>query len=293
MKKIDTIMFGFTILGLALTVGWFHAVLSAEDTSPSAEDLAYQKVCDRLHEQFELPAAEAAQRKDLDKAIRLYEAAAAQWQAENFQAEDVQEARYTRIVSNFLAAGELYEQQKEFARAADDYLKCEKIARVSIRRRNGSYLPQAGRAYRQGRDFAKAEEIFKSLIDKAGTYQFDVAPQTLLAQVYEDEGRFEEAEKTLRDYLNTNLASKNTLSIRAARISLKELYTKENHTSDAKKVEAELNDKHCPICGLDIAVVPIAYGLPGGPPNNTVQQGGCIVTPFSPQWWCKNDKISF
>lgn len=292
-SRKTTFFFGFLLASSSLA--YLPIDSKSQNTGPTQEDLAYQSIGDRIHHEFEIPANEAAQKKDFESAIKYYEKAATQWEKEKYNSEDLQEGQYTRIVSNLLAAGDLNKQQKHFDKAVEDYLKCEQIARVSKQRKNGTYLPFVAQAYREGRYFDKAIETYNTIIEKNFSMgPFGTDSHISIAQVYEDDGHPELAEKELRAFLDTNLKNCKPSNTRAARIAFRDMYKRLGRTSEADKMDNELNDKHCPICHSDSAVVPIGYGLPTGPAdNNAIHLGGCMFSNSSPQWWCNKDKVSF
>ena len=282
MTKITTIL----LLGMFLTCANASA-------SVSGESMAFQKASDRIQKKYLIAAVLARQKLNYAKAIELYEAAASKWEKQKFASEEVQEACYTSSISCLMGAAALHRHEEKFDRAAEDYLKCEEIARRSKHRKDGTYLPWVAEAYRDGKSYDKAKSIYDTLIKSTfsvGPYATD--PHIGLAQVYEECGQDKRAEKILLEFLEGGCINGKPLIARAARVALRDLFMRQHRKDEAGKIVADLDDKHCPICHSASPVIPIGYGLTVGS-DGSFRSGGCVVTKYSARWWCTVDKCAF
>jgi hypothetical protein len=145
-------------------------------------------------------------------------------------------------------------------------------------------------AQRAGQN-VKAAKLYRQIIEKKKDYVGESIVQ--LSQTLYASGETLAAENLLRRHMEKAKKANRFCELRAERFELQHIYEMER-----KKINNDLDDKHCPICGSEEAVIPITYGLVRGRPGSGEQlpeakDKGCMVAFGHPKWWCKKDKTEF
>jgi tetratricopeptide (TPR) repeat protein len=296
-----------------------------------ADSGSWDKFDREVKAKFEDPALEARQKGDFTTEDSLYKAAAAQWKTRHYEDAVVQENCNLRMIQNLFNAAYAEKRVGRYDLAAETYLQCNEIA---ILRRNGSYhpeiykdpagyLPNVAEAYKDGKQFDKAEKIYADLIkleDRENAWRYGLA----LAKVFEAAGELKRAEETTEDLVKEGLNSKSPQETRSARVYLRTIFQSQNRPDAVATIDHALNDKHCPVCGSDKEVQRIVYGdpptllpwVPNLPQGHTIQKGAIPDQPSessqtevsrepdvklgggmndsgSPVWYCPKDDTCF
>lgn len=248
-----------------------------------AEDPAIKKTTARIETTYEEPGRQARSKGDLHQAAALWEKALAEWKA---QPDSVYRTTKMRTaMDNCLG---IYRAQNR-----DDKIELtyHQMAALYHDYHVASLSESLAEILIKQKKYKEAESFLTGLIkdDRTDKYPHD---RIWLAKVYDREKDPGLAEKTLNDLERSAQLAKRPLDVRSARVAYLDFLTAHNRKADAAKVQQALNDKHCPICGSEQEVQPIAYGLIRNPPPN-VHLGGCMVGPDSPRWYCQKDKLEF
>ncbi len=175
--------------------------------------------------------------------------------------------------------------------AAKAYLEvdeeCTKFAKPWTRR----YALEAARAYVEGRMNDKASQILGEIAQSAEILD-RLEAHVELSKMYTAEGNPIKAESELTHLLTDKQFRESPYMVRAVRVNLKQLYVRLGNKDAADKIEALLEDKHCPKCGSAENVVPISYGLILSSEKGA-HLGGCGIEPYSARWWCNTDGLAF
>lgn len=242
-----------------------------------------KKMLPQSRRQFDEPISHALAQKDIEKVIKLSKQAAKQWTLCQWKSGWGRQTRRAKIVSYLMLAATNLATLGRFDEAIECYVQCNKVAEQDGLGQY-CYSPLVAQVYFQSKQFSKAEEIYKSIIN-AGQ---NVSEMTVaLSRVYEESGKLSIAEETLEKSLIAN--PRNRLLL----LALKDNLTKQNKTESINRIDQILSDKHCPRCLSDAGVIPISYGMPSFPVKEHVHLGGCVYSPGAPQWWCEKDKAGF
>lgn len=257
--------------------------LSPEAALEAAEDKEASRLLEQNTKNYYEPVSKALAQQDFEKVVSLSEAASQQWLCRDWKSPSARRTRRIKIVGYLFTAAENLERLGRYEQAAECYLKCNDIGE-----KNGlskyCYLPQVASAYRVAKQYSKSEEIYKAIIQANENVS---ETRVKLATLYEDWGKLDLAETTLRDGLREN--SRNRLILMA----LQDLLQKEKRNDEARLTGSVLADRHCPVCGSDSQVIAISYGMPSFPHTKKEHLGGCVYTPGLPEWWCEKDEIGF
>lgn len=252
-----------------------------------ADQAAWEKIDHSIDQSIIKPAENALSKRQFGKALLLQKKAVAAWTKLHFNSNWSKDAQSTRICESLQREGDILERLGRYDQAAQMYLQCEARA---AKGEAGGYMRLAGRAYVDGGLYDKAKQTYERVM-KLGDREETLLAHLDLSDMYQARGRPKDAESELTSFLRT---TKSPTDVRSIRVALKTLYLKLNRKQDAHKIDALLNDMHCPVCGSSKNVEPIQYGMQAAPgPAAGYHAGGCMVSPDSPQWWCKTDNISF
>jgi tetratricopeptide (TPR) repeat protein len=265
-------------ISLCFTVFSGNGAFGVNKIDQKAEDVALGKAGKRIDQDYELPASKAVEKGAFDRAIELYKGASAQWLAQHWQSPTAREARNMGLVNDLSCIAHLYRKQGRFDAAAKIYMQCEVITGIK-----SQFRSHIADTYTEGKMFAKAEAIYRTDM-KEGKPEDAFTATIALAKLYDLQGQLADAEKTLQDLLDNSVKIHNYNQVRSARVALRQLWQKENKTADLEKIDAALNDKHCPVCGLDDRVLAVA--------EKYYVRGGCFK-PSYPHWCCERDDTRF
>lgn len=154
-----------------------------------------------------------------------------------------------------------------------------------------TYALQAGEEYLAAKQWVKAKEAYGAAL-KVSDQTNNFWAQQGIWKAYIAEGNTKTVGIELKNSEGKENAIKNPEILRAYRISRQDIYKALGNKDETDRIQKQLDDKHCPICGSDQNIEPIAYGLikhsvPG------YHLGGCCVSEVSPRWWCTKDKVEF
>lgn len=249
----------------------------------------------KLHEYMQKtywsPVYAAAREGHKDQAIRLCDEALKKWKASELKSSWSLNNQAAQIVQILSYKAILLKDLGKYKESAQAYLQCAEEDRIRRKNTSRSYYSQASEVYTEGKMYDKAIAIEKETI-AVGTEREKTLARVALSNIYLAMGDKANAEKILVDWLQQNASTCLPQDIRTVRVCLRDLYTKLGQKDKADSIASFLQDKHCPKCGSDAAVEPIAYGLIRGNLVG-VHAGGCCVSNDSPQWWCKNDQLEF
>jgi tetratricopeptide (TPR) repeat protein len=270
-----------------LSIGWTQPASALSEREEEAEA---SKLNTFINESIVYPAVHAQRDGQLERALALYERAAAEWQAQHYEYSWAKNAQRSGISGNQASECRVLTALGRFDAAAQLYLHLDQELvnnNPSMRR---DFAMDAGRAYIKGKMYDQGKQVFEE-VAKSGPIYYRYQAHVEISKLYETEGNPQKAEEELAD-LQKDLEYDTPGMARSIRTSLLELYERLGKTGEIVRMEALLNDKHCPKCGSDKNVLPIVYGLPTGPTEGVVQ-GDCLVGADSPRWFCTVDNLRF
>lgn len=241
-----------------------------------------------IENKYTLPAVALSLKGKHDKAIELYKAA-------------LTKVRESTLTSQWARDASIFDKHALHEYIANEYralgrydLSGQTMLENFHEQRELGYI-NAGLLTTAGEDFTKAEkpkeaeEAFGAALSaaaEASRRKSEMVPAEKERNTSPDAGRS-------ADYTKTKAALyKVHQNLRQLLIAQKEMHRLQGDKAKVAEIEAQLADKHCPICGSDENIEPIAYGRILGAPKG-YHLGGCEVGPDSPKWWCTMDEIEF
>lgn len=275
------------IVAACLVLTQQTAAWAADDSEIDKANKFYNKF---LHDLI-LPAMDKTKENKFAEAQALLDEADKQVKALNYKDADAKSRIVDFEVDILEKYADLYVAQEKYDLAGKAELSAYEKLKAVRQRGNSEMICKAGEYYLEGKNYAQAEATFEKAIKELDDVDW-VDAQKGLWITYLNQDK--------KDQLIASIAAAServkkigypTLT-RQFRFALKEIYDDLGDKVNSAKVEAQLNDKHCPLCGSDKSQEPIVYGLPAGEMKD-VHLGGCIVTEESPHWYCTKDKVSF
>ncbi|MBS1991323.1 MAG: hypothetical protein JSS83_12450 [Cyanobacteria bacterium SZAS LIN-3] len=255
------------------------------------EEAAASKLHNFINQAYAYPAGEAFNKGELQRALTLRQRALDEWQEQHYEWSWARDLQRSQIGENMRGQAAILTAMGRYDDAAAKYLEISRnLAKIQPEWGSPAAL-EAAEAYMTGKMYDKARNIFENII-KAKDAQYSLPAHMGISRSYEAEGNARLAEKELTDQLASKELTQAPGAVRAIRLRLQQLYTNSGRKNEAAKIQAQLDDKHCPKCGSAENVVPIGYGLLHGPAVG-FHPGGCVSSPDSPRWWCNTDGISF
>ena len=279
-----------TLLLLCILFLWCSPSFGAEaQNNEDKEEAEGIKFLVTMRAKFEAPASEARGKGEFANAIRLLKQELNEWKSKEWNSDWCKQTKKSQMIVVLSSIAALYEEQQRPDQACEFYMQCEKLCP------QGLFAAEAANAYRKCKDFRSAEKIYQDQIkaEKPRNAPVMLDANISLGQAFEEEGNLAAAEQTLENFVNVSLTKRDFYQVRAARIALKDLLKTENRLAEVAKIEANLDDKTCPICGSTSNVLPVSYGRRTGAEGVPSHYAGCTHFPGSPQWWCTNDNIGF
>lgn len=260
-----------------------------------SEEQREEKQCQRINMHVLnsrwTPALQARDNHDYNKALELYEQGLKEWRAAPFKLASYQDIQSSQINSLMKAKARILEMMGRFEDAAQCYLSTIDERWQGPTSPNYQTMLDAGQIYVNGHLYDKAIETYRKVTEPA-INGWNAQAHVQISEALLAEGKAQEAQKELTDALSNSSPAKNPQAARTLRTALEALYTNLKMETEAARIKTLLEDKHCPACGSDQDVLPIAYGLIISPPPG-VHLGGCEVSNNSPRWWCNKDNIGF
>lgn len=238
-----------------------------------------------------LPAMDKTKEKKFAEAQALLEEADKQVKALNYKDVDAKSRIVDFEVDIFEKYADLYVAQEKYDLAGKAELTAYEKLKAVRQRGNPEMICKAGEYYLEGKHYAQAEATFEKAIKELDDFDWVDAQKGLWITYLNQDKKDKIRESIAAASERVKKIGYPTLT-RQFRFALREIYDDLGDQVNSAKVEAQLNDKHCPVCGSDKSLEPIVYGLPAGEMKD-VHLGGCIVTEESPLWYCTKDKVSF
>lgn len=256
-----------------------------------AERDALSKFNKSIYDSLINPACDALIHNHPQEALSLYKKALTKWQSAHFQSKSSKETQSLQIGVILRSEAQILIKLGRYEEAARTYMLCAAEQEKRDHLSKKPYMREIGQTFAQGKLYGKAEKFYKEVI-KLGSPGEKVWAHLDLSSLYRSQGQMQQAVSELEDFLSDSKQPKQPTETRSLRIALRNLYSTLNRKDDANKIETQLQDQHCPVCGSAENVEPIRYGLVRGPIVG-FHPGGCSISPDSPQWWCKTDKLAF
>jgi tetratricopeptide (TPR) repeat protein len=265
--------------------------LTADARSETEEQAETGKLSAFINQGIMEPARMAQNKGEFERSLALYRRAETLWLSEKYQYSWSKDVRDRFISDALRGESGVLAQMGRYDEAANIYLDLDKRDVSSPGQADRRNAFEAGSIFVSAKLYDKARAVFEDVATSAAPFivmnaRFD------LAKIDHAEGDDKKAAAELTQLLGDKRFSESSGTKRSLYVRLKEIYTLAKNTDEANKIEAILQDKHCPKCGSDKHVVPVAYGLIRGMPAG-VHLGGCCVSLDSPRWWCDTDQLSF
>lgn len=254
-------------------------------TLESEEEQKCLEISQVIHEKFDEPAECAQLKHDFKTALDLQEKANREWASYRWTSAWATQTTNSKIVANYGSMAQICRMQGQFKKASNYLMKAEDILH------SGHFFGEAAYTLEEGKLFSNAQRLYEQMISQNKT-DLIFEPHIGLSRSLAAQGNSDAAEGILKTHIAECAEKHKEYEVRAARIALKDLLLKQSKLSDAEKIGACLDDKHCPRCGSDTTVIPVAYGLPNHH-SDQIHFAGCTHFPGSPQWWCKKDNAGF
>ncbi|MBS2011229.1 MAG: tetratricopeptide repeat protein [Cyanobacteria bacterium SZAS TMP-1] len=282
------VLAGTVLMSSALLAGLHLPVFALSERE---EEIAASSKHKFIQEALVAPAMEAYRKGDFVRALKLQQRAVEEWKSEEYSSKWAKDTRLVQMCEILNHEGFFLKSMGRFADAAQAYLEADQEWSKSRPESTHRYAMEAGETYVEGKMYDKAKEIFEGIISSQDPHYW-LAAHFGLSKAYALEGNSKQAEKELTDLFHISRFRQSPNAVRSVRTQLLQLYLSLGRKKDAEKIQAQLQDKHCPKCGSAENVVPIGYGLLHGPAVG-FHPGGCVSSPDSPRWWCNTDGTSF
>lgn len=196
-----------------------------------------------------------------------------------------------QITTAYKSIASIYANQGKHVLAAETLLEEVRTNSPLGRYHDYQTIYQAGHEFQVAKEYDRAVATYK--LGQSQNPQKEWALiQPGLWDTYLLQGKPDLVREDLRTAESIIQSLKTPADKRAFRTEIRDTYAKLNDHDNVAKLNSILDDNHCPICGTNKTLEPIAYGLIRGPIKG-FHAGGCEVSNGSPRWWCTKDKVEF
>lgn len=237
------------------------------------------------------PSHQIASAGEPEKAIEQLRLAIAMFRKAKYFSMWCTDSIRSHITSAYKSIASIYANQGKHVLAAETLI--EEVRTNSSLSKYDDYqtISQAGRQFQEAKEYERAVETYK--LGQSQNPNKDWALlQPELWDTYLLQGKADLVREDLRITEQRIQFLKTPADKRAFRTEIRDAYAKLKDHEHVARLNALLDDNHCPICGSNENLEPIFYGLIKGPIIG-FHAGGCGVSNGSPRWWCTKDKVEF
>lgn len=265
-------------------------IANSADIEISKEEAECDAFREAIENKYTLPAVALSLKGKHDEAIALYRAALTKVRESSLTSQWARDASlFDKHALHEYIASE-YRAMGKYDLAAQTVMENYKEQK-DLGHLNPGLLTAAGEDYQKANMEKEAEAAFGEALK--------VAAETPKAMEEHESKPFNQAEAQAaaeKEYARKKiLLLKTHYMLRQAKIAMKEVYRLQGEKDKMAEIDAELADKHCPICGSDESVEPIATAAAAAPeaPKKRAKMSDSTVRPDGPSWRCTKDDVEF